>query len=566
MVGILAALLLIHGGFLAPDDPHSSYPSISYEVARKHEVKPHRRTIPVDGVRPGFNQLHLTLIVSPTGDVTKADASGRDADLKYWPSLQGEVGQWRFEPFDKNGIPVTVEVEEYVDLVPPERMPKKHVIAPAIGPDSKVTVNLERTGCFGSCPSYSVAVSTTGITFDGRGFVVAEGKHTDTADADEIREFAKRIVDADFYSMDESYSASATDLPTYVLTVSIDGHQKQVVDYEGAWEGMPAIVTDIEERVDALARTSRWIAGDDGLVQALKAEKFNFQSFAAQTMLKEAASHGQTATVQQFLQAGVPVKPIPPPKLYKEEPGSSFQPVGLLTSASHHTAALQELISAGASRDDQGDKDLALVGAAQAGSVEAARALIAYGANPSADLEKLTITQESGGMTLQGPGSGNVLIYAAESGNPAIVREMLKYHPKLEARDREGKTAMFSAGDYRSSDQDGARVECVRLLAKAGANVNARDHDGNTPLHETFLTDVEEELLKLGANVNARNKDGETPIFTTVDNDAIPLFVKYGADLSIRNNKGETVMEAAKSKGPLRQEALRKAMQTASSR
>jgi len=84
--------------------------------------------------------------------------------------------------------------------------------------------------------------------------------------------------------------------------------------------------------------------------------------------------------------------------------------------------------------------------------------------------------------------------------------------------------------------------------------------------NETFLTDVEEELLKLGANVNARNNDGETPIFTTVDNDAIPLFIAHGADLSIRNNKGETVVEAAQSKGPLRQEALRKAMQTVSSR
>jgi ankyrin repeat protein len=49
---------------------------------------------------------------------------------------------------------------------------------------------------------------------------------------------------------------------------------------------------------------------------------------------------------------------------------------------------------------------------------------------------------------------------------------------------------------------------------------------------ETFLTDVEEELLKLGEDVNARNKDGETPIFTTVDNDAIPLFMEHGADLT----------------------------------
>lgn len=72
---------------------------------------------------------------------------------------------------------------------------------------------------------------------------------------------------------------------------------------------------------------------------------------------------------------------------------------------------------------------------------------------------------------------------------------------------------------------------------------------------------MEEELLKLGANVNARNNDGETPIFTTVDDDAIPLFIKYGADLTIRNNKGETVIEAAKEQGPQRQEILRKAIQ-----
>ena len=83
----------------------------------------------------------------------------------------------------------------------------------------------------------------------------------------------------------------------------------------------------------------------------------------------------------------------------------------------------------------------------------------------------------------------------------------------------------------------------------------------NTPLHETFLTDVEEELLKLGADVNARNKDGETPIFTTIDDDAVSLFIEHGADLTIRNNKGKTVIEAAKERGPLRQEALRKALQ-----
>lgn len=552
-------LMLVCAAGAVAQEGHAGDPKIAYDEARAHEVKPHRRTIPTEGVRAGFNQLHLTLMVSAAGDVVGAKAAGSEADLKHWAGLQGEVGQWRFAPFERGGHAVSAEVEEYIDLVPPERLPTKHVVPPVVKGDSHVIIKLERSGCFGSCPSYSVAISTSGIEFEGSGNVVAAGKHTDRVDADAVRKFAKRIVNADFYSMEESYSASVTDMPGYSLAVSIDGHSKAVSDYVGQWEGMPAVVTELEDEVDAMARTSRWIEGGEGLVQALREEKFDFRTYAAREMLKAAAARGETGTVQELLEAGVPLKPNAAPKAKDPDLEGGFVPVGLLTSASRHPETLRALLAVGASRENQADKDLALVGAAGGGSVEAATALIAYGANPNADLGKLTVTEDGGGMTMQGPGAGSVLIYAAHSGNPAMVRLILKYHPKLEAGDRRGQTAIFAAGEYGSNDEDGARVECVRVLAAAGAGVNARDKGGNTPLHETFLTDVEEELLKLGADVNARNNDGETPIFTTVDDDAMALFIQHGADLTIRNKKGETVLEAAKGK-PLREEALRKAM------
>ena len=558
---LFTVAFLLTSSLWAFSQKEDSYPTFDYSVARSHEIKPHRRSIPHKGVKPGFNQLRLTLTVSPEGDVMNAEAGGDQDALQFWPELQGEVYRWEFTPFEVNGRAVTAEVEEYIDLVPPERLPKKHAAPPVVGPHSKVAITLERTGCFGSCPSYTVTVSTEGIVFDGRGFVVATGKHTDITDPDEVRSLAKHFVAADFYSMDDSYRASVTDNPTYVLKIEIDGHTKQVEDYVGPWVGMPVVITDLEDQVDSFARTQRWISGSDGLVQALREERYNFQTYEAQVLLKDAATRGEAVTVQQLLQVGVPLKPLPAPKPKGPYTGVPFENVGWLNSASSHPEVLKLLIAAGAGRDDQNDKDLALVNAAGSGQLAAVRALIAYGANPNVDLTKLTLTTSSGSMTMQGPGAGSVLIDAAESGNPDVVREILRFHPKLELRDYEGKTAMFAAGDYRDSDKDGARVECVRLLAQAGANVNARDNDGNTPLHETFLTDVEEELLKLGADVNARNNNGETPIFTTVDNDAIPLFIEHGADLTIRNNKGQTVMEAAEDEGPLRQEALRKAIQ-----
>jgi len=94
-----------------------------YDEARKHEIKPHRRSVPVEGVQGGFNQLALTLSISPAGDVTHAEAKGDSDTLKFWHQLEGEVSQWRFTPFEVNGQPVTATIEEYIDLVPPGRLP-----------------------------------------------------------------------------------------------------------------------------------------------------------------------------------------------------------------------------------------------------------------------------------------------------------------------------------------------------------------------------------------------------------------------------------------------------------
>ena len=83
-----------------------------------------------------------------------------------------------------------------------------------------------------------------------------------------------------------------------------------------------------------------------------------------------------------------------------------FEAVGWLNAASGHPEVLRVFIEAGASKNDQSDKDLALVGAARSGSVDAARELITYGANPNADLSEQIVTESGGGMTMQGNGAG----------------------------------------------------------------------------------------------------------------------------------------------------------------
>lgn len=531
-------------------------PSFNYEEAREHEIKPHRRTLRLAGVPPGVSQFHLRVKVSPLGDVLSVSASADPETLKYWAQVRSEVLAWKFTPFTRDGKPTAAEVEESFSLLPAERLPTRHVAPPAIRPNSEVFITLERSGCFGSCPAYTVEVSTEGITFVGRAFVVASGSHTDSVDSNAVRALAGRFVAADFYSMEAAYRASVTDNPTYTLAISIDGRKKAVEDYVGEWEGMPSIVSELEKAVDTFAGTDRWILGSEGLVRALRAEEFPFATSAAQDLLKQAASRGQSATVRALLDSGVPLDPLPAAKAQ-----NPVEQAGWLAVAAGNPATLAVLISSGASKSDQADKDLALAAAASAGKLAAVRALIAYGANPDADLGRSAATETGREPGSAGGSNGSVLIRAAESGDPEIVREILHYHPRIEVRDGEGKTALFAAvSGYRSGENKGARVECVRLLLHAGADVNARDLEGNTPLHGAFLTDVEEELLKSGADVNARNNKGETPIFTRFDPDSIRLLIAHGADLTIRNNDEQTALQSAEGKDPSRFEALRKAL------
>jgi ankyrin repeat protein len=521
---------------------------VGYEEAAGHELKPHRSNIPLEGVQAGFNQLGLQLTVSPTGDVVAADPNGQPGVVIFWPRVQAEVRRWKFKPFEDHGKAVTARIEEYVDLVPPERLPKNHVTPPALRPDSSIAITLTRTGCFGGCREYTVTLRTDEVVFEGRSSVVAAGTHKDRIPADDVRKLAKRFVDADFYSMDAGYIAKVTDSPGCLLRIEIDGSKKEVGDYVGAWEGMPGVITDLENEVDTLGRTNKWVIGEQGLVRSLKAEGFDFHSSAAQVMLKVAASRGQTATVREFLAAGTPLKLEPAPRPQQLNEDNYFQEIGWLNAASVHPETLHVLMEAGASKNDQIDKDLALANSAGSGNLAAVRLLISYGANPDADLGKF----ESAG--------GSALTNAARWGDPDVVREILRYHPRV------AKRALFGVGEGPYQSRNRAPAECVRLLVEAGADVNARDRRGNTPLHVSAFTDADEELLKLGADVNARNDDGETPIFTTVDDDAIPLFVRHGADLTIRNKQGQTVMEAAKTRDLERQEALRRAIQDAKQR
>jgi ankyrin repeat protein len=109
------------------------------------------------------------------------------------------------------------------------------------------------------------------------------------------------------------------------------------------------------------------------------------------------------------------------------------------------------------------------------------------------------------------------------------------------ARDNEGMTPLHPLGLVREGSLSPA---LAKLLIGAGANINSADNRGNTPLHY-HSPEIKELLVEAGADANARNARGETPLHTARLAEVASLLISAGANVHVRDEAGETPLHHA---------------------
>ena len=250
---------------------------------------------------------------------------------------------------------------------------------------NSVRITLERTQCFGSCPDYKIEIRGDGtVTYTGLEYVAIPGQHHGRVSPTTVHQLVDAFRSARYFHLHDVYASRINDYPTYRTSITFDGIHKSVLDYAGerASPPMPSTVTELEETIDRLAGTQKWLCGNAETVPNLVAEGWDFKSpeAAHASVLARVAICGDARSVQDLVAASAPLE-----TRYVETGMTA-----LVTAArGGNIEMVRVLLEAGAGSSDPSEKGEALKWAAERGKLDIVQLLLKFGAkNPEGSLQK----------------------------------------------------------------------------------------------------------------------------------------------------------------------------------
>jgi ankyrin repeat protein len=151
-----------------------------------------------------------------------------------------------------------------------------------------------------------------------------------------------------------------------------------------------------------------------------------------------------------------------------------------------------------------------------------AKDLLEHGANPNAQITKFPLLPSSRKIIAISLVGATPFLFASASYDLPMMRLLIEHKADTHLTTREKTTPLILAAglpeglDYSLYSPDEDKIlAAVKMLVEMGADVNAANEIGETPLHGAAYVGADkviQYLVEKGANVNAENKYGQTPL------------------------------------------------------
>jgi hypothetical protein len=129
-------------------------------------------------------------------------------------------------------------------------------------------ITLERTVCYGMCPSYKLTISADGgVVFEGHRFVKQIGTARSSISEVKLRALLDAFEKINFFGLRNRYEREAdgcegvvTDHPTAITSITTDGKSKSVRHYYGC-RGPEVLdsLKELEQAIDDAVNSAQWI-------------------------------------------------------------------------------------------------------------------------------------------------------------------------------------------------------------------------------------------------------------------------------------------------------------------
>ncbi|MCB8961627.1 MAG: hypothetical protein H6651_15010 [Ardenticatenales bacterium] len=189
----------------------------------------------------------------------------RDGDswrIEFDLTHQGEMCTEALVPFEENVALDILGVPAGTYTVSAGDVSTEFTLAMDNGPideESSAVITLERTPCFGFCPTYTLAIFADGtVRYNGLNHVDVMGEQTGQISPEQVQALIDAFQAINYFDLQDEYTdLYVSDMPYTITSLTLDGQTKQINRYGGDGSA-PMALLELENLIDTTVNSEQW--------------------------------------------------------------------------------------------------------------------------------------------------------------------------------------------------------------------------------------------------------------------------------------------------------------------